>query len=60
MNYLTGQAYIYKKYAEEGTPFFIFQGTPMKADGETRPDLKPGDRIFIPTAATVLRRFPKL
>jgi len=60
MNYLTGQAFIYKKYAEEGTPFFIFQGTPMKADGETRPDLKPGDRIFIPTAATVLRRFPKL
>jgi hypothetical protein len=60
MNYLTGQAYIYKKYSEEGTPFFIFQGTPMKADGETRPDLKPGDRIFIPTAATVLRRFPKL
>ncbi|MCK5634250.1 MAG: glycine cleavage system aminomethyltransferase GcvT, partial [Anaerolineales bacterium] len=60
MNYLTGQAYIYKKYADEGTPFFIFQGTPMKADGETRPDLKPGDRIFIPTAATVLRRFPKL
>jgi len=60
MNYLTGQAYIYKKYSEEGTPFFIFQGTPMKADGETRPDLQPGDRIFIPTAATVLRRFPKL
>jgi len=58
--YLTGQAYIYNKYADEGTPFFIFQGTPMKADGETRPDLQPGDRIFIPTAATVLRRFPKL
>jgi glycine hydroxymethyltransferase len=58
--YLTGQAYIYKKYADEGTPFFIFQGTPMKADGETRPDLRPGDRIFIPTAATVLRRFPRL
>jgi glycine hydroxymethyltransferase len=58
--YLTGQAYIYKKYADKGTPFFIFQGTPMKADGETRPDLQPGDRIFIPTAATVLRRFPKL
>ena len=24
------------------------------------PDLKPGDKIFIPTAATVLRRFPRL
>jgi glycine hydroxymethyltransferase len=60
MNYLTGQAHIYKKYSEEGTPIFLFQGTPMKADGESPPDLKPGDKIFIPTAATVLRRFPKL
>jgi glycine hydroxymethyltransferase len=60
MNYLTGQAYIFKEYCEEGTPIFLFQGIPMKADGESPPDLKPGDRIFIPTAATVLRRFPKL
>ena len=60
MNFLTGQAYIFSKYSEEDTPIFLFQGTPMKADGESPPDLKPGDRIFIPTAATVLRRFPKL
>jgi glycine hydroxymethyltransferase len=60
MNLLTGQAYIFSKYCEEDTPVYIFQGTPMKADGESPPDLKPGDRIFIPTAATVLRRFPKL
>jgi glycine hydroxymethyltransferase len=59
-NYLTGQAYIFKKFSEVDTPVFIFQGTPMKADGESPPDLKPGDRIFIPTAATVLPRFPKL
>lgn len=59
-NYLTGQAYVYKKFSAEGTPIYIFQGTPMKADGESPPDLKPGDRIFIPTAATVLPRFPKL
>jgi glycine hydroxymethyltransferase len=60
MNYLTGQAHIYEKYSEEGTPIYLFQGTPMKADGESPPDLKPGDKIFIPTAASVLRRFPKL
>jgi len=60
MNLLTGQAYVFKKYSEEGTPVYLFQGTPMKADGESPPDLKPGDRIFIPTAATILRRFPKL
>jgi glycine hydroxymethyltransferase len=60
MNYLTGQAHIYEKYREEGTPIYLFQGTPMKADGESPPDLKPGDKIFIPTAATILRRFPKL
>jgi glycine hydroxymethyltransferase len=58
-NYLTGQAYIYKEYSEESTLIYLFQGTPMKADGESPPDLKPGDRIFIPTAATILRRFPK-
>jgi glycine hydroxymethyltransferase len=60
MNLLTGQAYIFSKYSEEDTPIYLFQGTPMKADGESPPDLKPGDRIFIPTAATILRRFPKL
>jgi hypothetical protein len=59
-NYLTGQAHVYKKFNEVDTPIYIFQGTPMKADGESPPDLKPGDRIFIPTAATVLPRFPKL
>jgi glycine hydroxymethyltransferase len=47
-------------FSEVDTPIYIFQGTPMKADGESPPDLKPGDRIFIPTAATVLPRFPKL
>jgi glycine hydroxymethyltransferase len=60
MNLLTGQAYVFSKYSEEDTPIYLFQGTPMKADGESPPDLKPGDRIFIPTAATVLKRFPKL
>ncbi|NIS82974.1 MAG: serine hydroxymethyltransferase [Anaerolineales bacterium] len=59
-NLLTGQAHVYKKYTEVDTPIFLFQGTPMKADGESPPDLQPGDRIFIPTAATVLPRFPKL
>lgn len=59
-NFLTGQAHVYSKFNEVGTPIFIFQGTPMKADGESPPDLKPGDRIFIPTAATVLPRFPKV
>jgi glycine hydroxymethyltransferase len=56
--YLLGQAYLDLKFAQEGTPIFIFQGAPKKAS-KAPVDLQPGDRVTMPTAATVLRRFPK-
>ncbi|MBN1667108.1 MAG: glycine cleavage system aminomethyltransferase GcvT [Anaerolineales bacterium] len=56
--YLLGQAFVDLKYAEEGTPLFIYQGAPTKAD-KAPADLKPGDRVTMPTAALVLSRFPK-
>lgn len=57
--YLTGQAYLEKKSALEGTPISIFQGAPKQA-GKAPSDLASGDRVTLPTSATVLARFPKL
>ena len=56
--YLLGQAYVDLKFADEGTPVFIFQGAPKKAN-KAPAELGAGDRVTMPTAATVLRRFPK-
>jgi glycine hydroxymethyltransferase len=56
--YLLGQAYVDLKFADEGTPIFIFQGASQKAD-KAPADLSMGDRITMPGAAMVLRRFPK-
>ncbi len=57
--YLTGQAYVELKSAVEGTPVAIYQGAP-KTTGKTPADLKPGDRVTLPTPAVILSRFPKL
>ncbi len=56
--YLLGQAYVDLKFAEEGTPLFIFQGAPEKA-GKAPAELGLGDRVTMPSAATILSRFPK-
>jgi glycine hydroxymethyltransferase len=56
---LTGQAYIEMKYGEEGTPIFIFQGAPATA-GKAPAVLVPGDKVSLPTPASVQSRFPKL
>jgi glycine hydroxymethyltransferase len=56
--FLLGQAYVNQKFAKEGTPIFIFQGAPKEAN-KAPFDLNIGDRMAIPTAATILRRFPK-
>jgi glycine hydroxymethyltransferase len=54
--YLLGQAYVKKKFIEAGTPVAIFQGASEKS---IRPpdELEVGDRVRIPTSATVLTRF---
>lgn len=57
--FLTGQAFVDLKYAVEGTPIAIYQGAPKTA-GKAPAELKPGERVTLPTPATVLSRFPKL
>ncbi|HPH94914.1 MAG TPA: glycine cleavage system aminomethyltransferase GcvT [Anaerolineaceae bacterium] len=57
--FLTGQAYLELASAVEGTPIAIFQGAP-KASGKAPAELKGGDRVTLPTPATVISRFPKL
>jgi len=54
--YLLGQAVVERKYTAEGTPIFVFQSAPKQA-GKAPADLRPGDRVPVPTPATVLRRF---
>lgn len=56
--FLTGQAWVELKYAEEGTPLYIFQGKPQTL-GKSPAELKTGDRLLLPTPAVVLSRFPK-
>ena len=57
--YLTGQAYLDQKYAIEGTSISIFQSA-SKQSNKAPADLNEGDRVSLPTPATVLSRFPKL
>ncbi len=56
--FLTGMASVDRKKAKKGDPIFIFQSAPDKP-GKAPSKLQSGDRATIPTAATVLRRFPK-
>lgn len=56
---LTGQVLLETKYALEGTPIFIFQSA-SKTAGKAPAELQPGDRVILPTPATVVSRFPKL
>ena len=55
--YLLGQAYLERKYTEAGTPVAVFQSASDKA-GKAPAALETGDRVAIPTPATVLTRFP--
>ncbi|MCA1953686.1 MAG: glycine cleavage system aminomethyltransferase GcvT [Anaerolinea sp.] len=57
--YLTGQASLDLKAAIEGTPIAIYQSAPKTA-AKAPAELQPGDRITLPTPATVISRFPKL
>ncbi|HJW90042.1 MAG TPA: hypothetical protein VJ436_05325, partial [Anaerolineales bacterium] len=56
--YLTGQAYVELKAAEEGTPISIFQGAP-ELPGKAPSALGLGERVTIPIPASILSRFPK-
>ncbi len=56
--FLTGQAYLGLKCSKVGTPIFIFQSAPEVAS-KAPADLNVGDKVSIPTAATVISRFPE-
>jgi glycine hydroxymethyltransferase len=56
--FLTGQAYIDLKSAEEGTPLFIYQSAPDKV-GKAPAEFNVGDKGILPTPAVVISRFPK-
>ncbi len=55
--HLLGQAHIDRSFLDEGTAIGIFQSASVKA-GKAPADLEMGDRVSIPTPATVLSRFP--
>ncbi|MBI9048291.1 MAG: glycine cleavage system aminomethyltransferase GcvT [Anaerolineaceae bacterium] len=56
--YLTGQAFVEMKYAEENTAILIYQSASDKT-GKSPASLKVGDKQLIPTPATIVSRFPK-
>jgi glycine hydroxymethyltransferase len=56
--FLTGQAYVELKSADEGTPIFIYQSAPDKP-GKAPAELKPGDKATLPSPAVVISRFPR-
>lgn len=55
---LTGQAYVLTKYTEEGTPILIYQSSPSSGV-KALAELQTGDRVTLPSRATVISRFPK-
>jgi glycine hydroxymethyltransferase len=57
--FLTGQAYVDLKSAEEGTRIAIYQSASDKS-GKAPRELAMGDRVTLPTPATIVSRFPKL
>lgn len=56
--FLTGQAYVDLKSAEEGNQIQIYQGAP-KSVGKPPAEVLLGDRITLPGLATIVSRFPK-
>jgi glycine hydroxymethyltransferase len=55
--YLTGQAFVDFKSAEEGTQIFIYQSASKEA-GKAPAEMRTGDRTVLPSPATVISRFP--
>jgi glycine hydroxymethyltransferase len=58
LGFLTGQAFIQEKYAVEGQGIFIYQGSPQQA-GKAPANLEMGDRVTLPTRATIISRYHK-
>lgn len=56
--YLTGQAFVELKSAEVGSSILVYQGAPQSA-GKSPAEMAVGDRVILPTPATIISRFPK-
>jgi glycine hydroxymethyltransferase len=56
--FLTGQAFLNLKSSAEGTSIFIYQGSPEKI-GKPPAEMESGDRVMLPSQATIVSRFPK-
>jgi glycine hydroxymethyltransferase len=56
--FLTGQAFVDRKAAVEGTKIFIFQNAPNWRQNPPA-QLTPGDRVALPGAATIVSRYMK-
>jgi len=56
--FLTGQAFVDFKNAEEGTTIYVYQNASDK-EGEAPANLKIGDKSVLPTLAMIISRFPK-
>src|SRR3990170_1945090 len=54
--YLLGQAYVQRRFTAQGAPIAVFQSASKQAD-KAPAELGIGDRVSIPTPATVLSRF---
>ncbi len=55
---LTGQAFVLEKYTKEDTPILIYQSSPSSG-GKALGELQTGDRVTLPSRATVISRFPQ-
>jgi glycine hydroxymethyltransferase len=56
--FLTGQAFVDLKNAEEGNGLYIYQSAPEKA-GKAPAELAVGEKVTLPGAAVIVSRFPK-
>lgn len=56
--FLTGQAYLEEDSAKKDTPILIFQSASDKP-GKAPAELRAGDKVVVPSSATVISRFPK-
>ncbi len=57
--FLTGQANVDIKSAVEGTPIFVYQSASATV-AKAPAGLSRGDKVNLPSAATIISRFPKL
>lgn len=56
--YFLGQAYVHKRYAKKGTLIYIYQDV-SKRPSSNLAELEEGERVALPNAAEILRRFPR-